>query len=88
MRDYLASVIPEAKGSLTTGELLGAVRDDSRVPTNRMAVVLAESDLIKFAARPVSAERARELGGEARTIAHEVHERIAAPSAPQQAEAA
>lgn len=87
LRDYLASAIPEAKASLTTGELLGAVRDHPRVPTNRMAVVLAESDLIKFAARPVSAERARELGSEARSIAHEVHERIATPSAPR-AEAA
>lgn len=87
LREYLARVMPEARVSLTTSELLSAVRDDVRAPTNRLAVVFSESDLIKFAARSVTAERARELGEEARAIASEVHERSTAPPSTQ-AEAA
>lgn len=87
LREYLARVLPDARSSLTTSELLAAVRDDARAPTNRLAVVLSESDLIKFAARAVSADHAHELGREARAIAGEVHERATTP-AVEQSEAA
>jgi hypothetical protein len=38
------------------------------VPVNRLALVLADADLVKFARRATTAERARELGTEARGI--------------------
>jgi hypothetical protein len=74
LREYTAQVIEEAAAALTTTELLVALRGTSRVPTTRLASVLSEADLIKFAARTVSADRARELGREARAIARVVHE--------------
>jgi len=68
LRTYLARRIPEAHQSLTTGELLISVRESPTVPVNRLALVLADADLVKFARRATTAERARELGTEARGI--------------------
>ena len=68
LRDFLARRIDAAHPSLTTGELLAAVRAHPVVPSGRLALVLAEADLVKFARRAVSADRARELGAEARAI--------------------
>ena len=65
--------IPDAHPSLTTNELLIAVRDNRFVPVNRLALVLADADLVKFARRATTAERARELGAEARGIVAAVH---------------
>lgn len=73
LRTYLARRIPEAHPSLTTSELLIAVREQSTVPVNRLALVLADADLVKFARRATTAERARELGVEARGIVGAVH---------------
>jgi hypothetical protein len=73
LRTYLSRRIPEAHPSLTTGELLIAVRESRLVPVNRLALVLADADLVKFARRATTAERARELGGEARGIVAAVH---------------
>jgi hypothetical protein len=50
-----------------------AVRDNRLVPVNRLALVLADADLVKFARRAATAERARELGAEARGIVAAVH---------------
>jgi hypothetical protein len=44
------------------------------MPVQRLATLLGEADLVKFARRPVTAERARELGQEARVIVHEVEQ--------------
>jgi hypothetical protein len=74
LRTYLARRIPEAHPSLTTSELLVAVREHSTVPVNRLALVLADADLVKFARRATTAERARELGAEARGIVAAVHD--------------
>lgn len=74
LRTYLARRIPEAHPSLTTSELLIAVRDEHTVPINRLALVLADADLVKFARRATTAERARELGTEARGIVTAVHD--------------
>jgi hypothetical protein len=73
MRTYLARRIPEAHPSLTTSELLVAVRESKTVPVNRLALILADADLVKFARRATSAERAREMGAEARGIVAASH---------------
>jgi hypothetical protein len=73
LRDYLAHVLPPARPSLTTLELLGALRGDARVPTNRLAALLAEADLVKFARRSLTSDRASQLGADARGIASSVH---------------
>ena len=70
LRDYLAARVATAHPSLTSTELLEVMRRASGVPVDRLTPVLSESDLIKFAKRPVSAERAREIGREARAIVH------------------
>ena len=73
LRTYLARRVPEAHQSLTTSELLISVRESPTVPVNRLALVLADADLVKFARRATTAERARELGAEARGIVGAVH---------------
>ena len=73
LRTYLSRRMPEAPPSLTTNELLIAIRENRLVPVNRLALVLADADLVKFARRATSAERARELGAEARGIVAAVH---------------
>jgi len=73
LRMYLSRSIPDAHPSRTTNELLISVRDNRLVPVNRLALVLADADLVKFARRATSAERARELGAEARGIVAAVH---------------
>ena len=72
LRDYLAARYPNAPLSLTSTELLAALRNARAVPNERLMRVLNETDLIKFARRPVTTDRARELGREVRAIvAHE-----------------
>ena len=73
LRTYLSRSIADAHPSLTTNELLITVRDNRFVPVNRLALVLADADLVKFARRATTAERARELGTEARGIVAAVH---------------
>lgn len=69
MRDYLAARLgDDAQRSLTSSELLASVSDRPEVDVPRLAPLLAESDLIKFARRAVSQARARELGSEARAV--------------------
>src|SRR5688572_27383757 len=68
LRDYLASRVPIAHPSLTSTELLEVMRAASEVPVERLTPVLSETDLIKFAKRPVTTERAREIAREARAI--------------------
>jgi hypothetical protein len=89
LRTYLARRISDAHPSLTTSELLIAVREHASVPVNRLALILADADLVKFARRATTAERARELGTEARGIVTAVHEAElrAAEAAKQAAEA-
>lgn len=88
LRDYLARRATGASASLTSTELLHALRADGRVPVARLAPVLAEADLVKFARRPVSAERARAIGAEARAIVRDVHQSYAAADAAAAARAA
>jgi hypothetical protein len=74
LRDYLALRVPGALPSLTSTELVRFLRSRSDLPVQRLANVLAEADLVKFARRPVTAERAREIGQEARAIVRDVEQ--------------
>lgn len=72
LRDYLALRLPGAAPSLTSTELIRFLRSRSDLPVQRLAAALGEADLIKFARRSVTGERAREIGQEARAIVREV----------------
>lgn len=83
LRDYLALRVPEARASLTTVELLFALRQAQVVPNARLAALLGEADLVKFARRSVTVDEARGLGREARTVARDVEKALTAePAAP------
>ena len=84
LRDYLAARHQQASLALTSTELHRAVRELPTVPQDRLMRLLTDADLIKFARRPVSSERAREIGREARAIVAKEHE----SSQPQAREAA
>jgi hypothetical protein len=74
VRDYLALRIEGAAPSLTSSELVRSLRTRRTMPVQRLATLLSEADLIKFARRSVTAERARELGQEARAMVREVEQ--------------
>jgi len=84
LRDYLAARYAEAALSLTSTELQRSVRGHPHVPEERLTRVLTDADLIKFARRPVSTERARELSREVRGVVHDVEQALKPPeeSAP------
>jgi hypothetical protein len=86
LRDYLAARYAEASLSHTSTELQRSVGGLPFVPHERLTRVLTEADLIKFARRPVSSERARDLGREARAIVTLEHK--ASQPAPEQKAAA
>jgi hypothetical protein len=83
VRDYLAARHAQAALSLTSTELQRTVHGLPSVPEERLTRVLSEADLIKFARRPVSTDRAREIGREARTIVAEEN-KAARPPAEQE----
>lgn len=76
LREYLAARLPDAARSLTSTELLAVLRADAPVPLPRLVPVLAAADLIKYADRPVTGERARELAAETRGIVDSVEEAV------------
>jgi hypothetical protein len=78
LRDYLAAVVDGASTSQTSSELATAMRRAGMGSFARCGALLSEVDLIKFARRPVSAERAAALGREARAIAQSVHQALTA----------
>ena len=87
VRDYLAArYAAEAALSLTSSELQRSTMHLPHVPQDRLTRLLTEADLIKFARRAVSGDRARELGREARTIVDAEHR--ASQPAPEDASAA
>ena len=87
LRDYLAARYRAAPLSLTSTEVLAALRTEGAVPNDRLLRVLNEADLIKFARRPVTAERAQEIGREARAIVAQEHA-ASQPAAPPEKRAA
>lgn len=74
LRDYLAARYAQAGLSLTSSELARSMRELPDVPGDRLTRLLTEADLIKFARRPVSGDRAREIGRDARAIVEAEHE--------------
>lgn len=76
LRDYLQARHPDARLSHTSTELLMAVRGRNTIPSERLGALLAESDLVKFARRTVSTDRARQLGLESRAIVDVVEQAV------------
>jgi uncharacterized protein DUF4381 len=72
LRRYLARRLPAASTSLTSVELMDALRHDARVPVGRTRALLTETDLVKFARAPVSPGRARAIAAEARALVADV----------------
>ena len=87
MRDYLARRFGPFPLALTSTELLAATSHEPLVPRDRLAPLLAEVDLVKFARRPVTADRARQLGADARAIVDGVEQSLVAARAAAEAEA-
>ena len=81
LRDYLAARDPATPGSLTTGELISALRESELVPVDRLEVLLGEADLVKFANLTPGTEHARELGESVRAIVRFVESARAAAMA-------
>lgn len=73
LRDYLAARHEAASLALTSRELVHAVKSTPTVPRERLSRLLEEADLAKFARRPLSDERARELGRESRALISAEH---------------
>lgn len=88
LRDYLAARYAEAALSLTSTELQRSVRELPHVPQDRLTRLLTDADLIKFARRPVSTDRAREIGREARAIVNHEHLTSQPPAPASEAAAA
>lgn len=88
LREYLAGRYPVAPLSLTSGELVAALRGQPHVAADRLARMLADADLVKFARRAVSAERAAEFGRDARMLVQHEHDAHMAAEAAAAAAAA
>ena len=87
VRDYLAARYPEAGLSLTSRELLAALRRQPAVPLEQLGRVLHEADLAKFANWLLTEDRARTLAREAREVIeyeHQASQPVAEP-APERA---
>lgn len=80
VRTYLARVVAGARTALTTTELLAHLRGERQLPLARLGRLLHDVDLVKFAGRDVGAERAQELGVEARALVDAVHVALASPT--------
>ena len=74
VRDFLAQRYPPASPSLTSRELLAAMAGERTLPLDRLAGLLHEGDLVKFARRPVTEERARAFGQESRALVRTVQD--------------
>lgn len=86
MRTYLSIRIPAASLALTSDELLAAVAEDSRVPTQQLTPLLVEGDAIKFGRVPVTGAHARELALEARSVVSAVEQAEQARRAAEKAQ--
>jgi hypothetical protein len=85
VRDYLALRLGNAPTSLTSTELIALLRARPDLPVQRLAAILSEADLVKFARRAVTSERAREIGHEARTLVRDVEQATSRVQAPEKA---
>lgn len=78
VRDYLARRVG-TPASLTGNELTAVLRRRGKVPLDRLAPLLTETDLVKFARYQVTADRARHLASEARAVVRQAHEATQPP---------
>jgi hypothetical protein len=76
LRDYLAVSVPGASVSQTSMEMVTNLRRARLSLHARCAALFGEVDLVKFAGRPLSSDRAQALGREARAIAVAVDEAL------------
>jgi hypothetical protein len=76
LREYLAARIPGIARSQTSEEMRSAVEHVATVPTDRLGPLLAELDLVKFARRPVTAERAGEIAAECRALVEDIERAV------------
>lgn len=83
LREYVAERVAGAPLSLTSTELLGVTQHARTLPHERLMRILNEADLVKFARRPVSVERARDMSRETQAIVE--HEHIASQPTPAEA---
>lgn len=74
LREYIADRVSGAPLSMTSTELLGVTQHARTLPHDRLLRILNEADLVKFARRAVSADRARDIGKEARAIVEFEHQ--------------
>ena len=74
LREYIAERASHAPLSMTSTELLAATQHFPTLPHDRLLRILNEADLVKFARRSVSADRARDIGREAKAIVEFEHE--------------
>lgn len=74
LREYLAGRIEAATLAHTSSELMLALRGQPTIPFDRLGRVLTDADLVKFARRAVSGDRAAEFGRDARAIVQHEHE--------------
>ncbi|MBL0939983.1 MAG: hypothetical protein IBJ03_13905 [Gemmatimonadaceae bacterium] len=78
VRLYLRERVEEATLALTSSEVLEALESMPDIPHDRLHSLMVDVDSIKFAARSVSAERARKLATDARDIVESVEHNIQA----------
>jgi hypothetical protein len=78
VRRYLSQRVDDASLAQTSGELLAVVRIAPSVPYDALRSLFESVDPVKFANAPLSAERARAIGEDAKTIVREEHQRAAA----------
>jgi hypothetical protein len=88
LRTYLARRIAGVAVGMTNGELLQALRAEPRVPAERLAAVLRDSDMVKFARHTVSTEQASDVGQQARRVVVETEAAMASTAAGKKTEAA
>lgn len=79
LREYMARRLPRAPESLTSRELMRALGDRPELPLDRLDPLLREGDLVKFAARSVTANHAREMGRESEALVRAIHDILATP---------
>ncbi|MDQ2666229.1 MAG: hypothetical protein M3Z05_09485 [Gemmatimonadota bacterium] len=87
LRRYLAARLEPVSLALTSGELQAVVRSVPTVPHDALRSVFESVDPVKFANAPLSADRARALGEEAKAIVRDEHERAEALAAAEAAAA-
>jgi len=72
LREFLAARFAAASPALTSAEILSAIEQGGEAPVARLAVLFYETDLVKFAQRPLTSAAAIKLGREAVEIARAI----------------